>query len=250
MDSKSIVCKNCGFTVEASYCGNCGQKANTYRITWKELVHHLPHAILHLDEGFFYTLKQLTLRPGEALREYLAGKRKRYFNPFLMLLLTAGLCSYLYKHLDLKTILAATRMHELNDQNPTVASKYLAIRNVIFCVICSLGDKLFFFNREHTVPELIVTNTYAFAEISFLQLLFIPVLLLGRHFHVDNFFKELFVATALVYLFIVRYQFYQAKASIKMTIKIAVAVSVYFVIASLVAIKIVRPILALYFVAR
>ena len=52
--------------------------------------HDLTHAITHTDKGFFYTIKELFRRPGIVAREYLAGKRKKYFNPFSLLVIILG----------------------------------------------------------------------------------------------------------------------------------------------------------------
>ena len=144
MGNEIIICKNCGNHFYLKFCNNCGQKSDTHRITWKELFHHLPHAIFHLDEGFFYTIKQLIIRPGHALREYLLGKRKYFFNPFLMLILVTTLCTFLYVYFHFNTIIASVRLDKLEQQNIYIAHSYLAIRNVFFCLVCSIGDYLIF----------------------------------------------------------------------------------------------------------
>ena len=76
-----INCKNCRKTVDGKYCNNCGQKAATGQITIPGLVHDLPHAIFHIDSGILYNLLQLFKRPGDAIDEYIDGKRKPFFHP-------------------------------------------------------------------------------------------------------------------------------------------------------------------------
>jgi len=75
------ICKNCGQTVEKKYCPDCGQKVSVKRIELKHLLHDIPHAIFHVDSGFFYNLKQLFIRPGAAIKDYLEGRRKLFFHP-------------------------------------------------------------------------------------------------------------------------------------------------------------------------
>ena len=41
----------------------------------------LPHAVFHIDRGIIYNVNELFRRPGEAIRGYLAGKRKPFFHP-------------------------------------------------------------------------------------------------------------------------------------------------------------------------
>jgi len=75
------ICKNCGQPVEKKYCPDCGQKVSVKRIELKHLLHDIPHAIFHVDSGFFYNLKQLFIRPGAAIKDYLEGRRKLFFHP-------------------------------------------------------------------------------------------------------------------------------------------------------------------------
>lgn len=63
----------------------------------KWLLHDLPHAVWHVDKGFFFNVVQLTRRPGYAVAEYIEGKRKNYLHPVsFMLVLLAGM--YLVVH--------------------------------------------------------------------------------------------------------------------------------------------------------
>lgn len=85
-------CLNCAtlLTADDKFCPNCGQKSNTHRLSMSHIWHDLTHAITHTDKGFFYTLKGLFYKPGIVAREYLAGKRKKYFNPFSLLVIILG----------------------------------------------------------------------------------------------------------------------------------------------------------------
>lgn len=78
-------CRNCGEQFVKNYCSHCGQKQEEHRIGLGSLLHEIPHAIYHVDHGFFYNLIQLFKRPGPAIREYLEGKRKPFFNPITYL---------------------------------------------------------------------------------------------------------------------------------------------------------------------
>jgi RNA polymerase subunit RPABC4/transcription elongation factor Spt4 len=85
-------CLNCAtlLTADDHYCPTCGQKTNTHRLSMSHIWHDLTHAITHTDKGFFYTIKELFYKPGIVAREYLAGKRKKYFNPFSLLVIILG----------------------------------------------------------------------------------------------------------------------------------------------------------------
>lgn len=86
-------CRNCGTYIEKKYCSHCGQKHDEHRIHLKSLLHDIPHAIFHVDHGFFFNVVQLFKNPGTAIRDYLAGRRKPFFHPitYLAILLVLNL---------------------------------------------------------------------------------------------------------------------------------------------------------------
>lgn len=83
-------CLNCGTPLVGTYCHHCAQRADTGRMDWHWLSHEVQHGIFHVDRGILFTMKQLCLRPGHAVREYLDGKRKRYFPPFTLVMVLAA----------------------------------------------------------------------------------------------------------------------------------------------------------------
>lgn len=90
-------CKNCDTTFEGKHCPECGQKADTHRLTLPHLAHEIFHALTHTDKGILFLIKELMYRPGYVAREYNAGKRKKYFNPFTFLLIVVALQIFILK---------------------------------------------------------------------------------------------------------------------------------------------------------
>ena len=82
-------CLNCGtlLTADDNFCPNCGQKSRTHRLTIPHILHEFFHSFTHADKGFLGLTADLAVRPGLVAREYIAGKRKKYFNPFTYYLL-------------------------------------------------------------------------------------------------------------------------------------------------------------------
>ncbi|WP_249171823.1 DUF3667 domain-containing protein [Erythrobacter sp. JK5] len=78
-------CLNCGATVTASYCGECGQKRHVHR-TISAILHDLIHGVLHLDGKFWETLPLLVFRPGQLTRRYVEGERAKFVSPMAMFL--------------------------------------------------------------------------------------------------------------------------------------------------------------------
>jgi hypothetical protein len=83
------LCANCGnpFRDGDIYCSQCSQQVETHKLTVGHLLHELVHAVTHADKGLFVLIKELAIRPGIVAREYVEGKRKKYFNPFTFVLI-------------------------------------------------------------------------------------------------------------------------------------------------------------------
>lgn len=93
MSQEEHVCPTCGTQFQGNYCPRCGQSSKIGRYSFVKAF------LLFLDvwglgnRGMFRTLRDLILRPGYMIRDYLQGMQMAYFPPFKMffLLITLGL---------------------------------------------------------------------------------------------------------------------------------------------------------------
>ena len=83
-------CSSCGTSFTGNYCPRCGQSAKVGRFSFVKAF------LLFLDvwgvgnRGMFRSIRDLMLRPGYMIRDYLSGMQSAYFPPFKMFfLLTA-----------------------------------------------------------------------------------------------------------------------------------------------------------------
>jgi len=92
----STRCRNCDAPLAEGqiFCGHCGQVAEAHRLTLGSIGHEVMHALFHVDQSIFALLKGLLLRPGHLARDYVEGRRKRYFGPFGFVVITAGLATF------------------------------------------------------------------------------------------------------------------------------------------------------------
>lgn len=78
------VCNNCGHQPLSDYCPNCGQRA-AQRLSTADVFRDSLDKLVELDFGLLRTLKGMLLDPGRVAREYLAGRRRHYVNPLIVL---------------------------------------------------------------------------------------------------------------------------------------------------------------------
>ena len=228
-----ISCKNCGHSYEGKYCPQCRQSADTERITWHEVFHHVWHAVFHADRGLLYTIKELLLRPSRTLKDYLDGKRISHFNPFLFLLIAGGITSFLFFSLHLQPPVREISLEQVEHVNATLAHKYFALVGIVFLLLLSLTDFFFYRKWRLLMSELIVINTFQAAQIMVLTIVSIPFLLLqetltaGAEPQVEV--RTIIKVLILVYLFVTRYQFYEAKGKFGLSLRIALQLSLLVV---------------------
>ncbi len=98
IDTKSVqagACKNCDrpLMAEWRYCADCGQEAALHRLTLPEIGHETLHALWHVDRSVLSLIRALALRPGHVARDYVSGRRKRYYGPFAFLIVSVAIAS-------------------------------------------------------------------------------------------------------------------------------------------------------------
>lgn len=88
MNDTIHACATCGTEYKGNYCPRCGQssKVEPRMSVWKTILMFLDVWGLG-NRGMFRTLRDLILRPGYLICDYLQGKRNAYFPPFKLLFL-------------------------------------------------------------------------------------------------------------------------------------------------------------------
>jgi len=233
-NSNLNICKNCGNNFSGNYCNDCRQSAKTLRITWKELFFQFSHAFFHANKGIIHTIKELIIHPGNAIRDYLNGKRVNHLNPFLFLLLVGGLSTFLYTTIHLKFPNEAIELHKIEIINPMLAHKFFAAIGFNFVILLTITDLIFYYKAGFNLPELIVSNSFQAGQIMVYSIIFLPLIFVQDYFIVNNDsifdIRSLEYLVNLVFLFFTRYQFYKAKRNYYLITKIIIQlVIVYFV---------------------
>ncbi len=178
-------CQNCDNSFEGPFCNMCSQKAETHRFTLKHLLHEIPHSVFHVEKGFFYTMRELTKNPGQTIRNFIGGKRVRYFPPLTYFLLIVGFSFFLSGALHIFDKTFATSNFNaksnpfgkfFNEGSFTTWSKYIfyALIPLTSFVIYLVYKKSKTYNyTEHTIANLYIYGhrTIATILLTFLYLL-------------------------------------------------------------------------------
>ncbi|MGH8253388.1 MAG: DUF3667 domain-containing protein [Steroidobacteraceae bacterium] len=93
-------CENCRAPLSGRYCSACGQRVDTAAHTLAHFIGEAAEVLTHADSRLWRTVWPLLARPGYLTREYFAGRRARYLQPFRLYLITSVLFFVLSAVLD------------------------------------------------------------------------------------------------------------------------------------------------------
>jgi len=218
-------CKNCGAALNGNFCANCGQKSEIHRVTFGHFAHEFFHAFTHTDKGILLLMKELITRPGYVAREYLDGKRKKYFNPLSFLVIISSIYAYISYKSGYFQALTDLQKGQMNmgggrNMNGTIAllvreSFQLSVDNgkviALFLtpVLLSFFSWLFFIRSKNNLSENLVLNSFLISQINIVMaVIFIPLFLLVPAIPV-KINNDIFHVVMLVYMTVAYKQFFK-----------------------------------------
>ncbi len=203
-------CLNCDNNFEGAFCNLCGQKAATHRFTMHEWLHEIPHSILHVDSGFFLTMKTLFMRPGNAVREYLQGKRKLLFSPFVYVL---AMCSFyvVVSHFFENPLKEAKEITNLQEAFDYVDEHYYKIIIPAMIVPMTIASYLAYWKSRFNFAEHLVLNAYLIGQMVIADVILILIASTSFDENYSPWFKFIEFILKYPYWFWVYWQFFQPK---------------------------------------
>ena len=85
MDDTERTCPNCAYQYVGRVCPQCGQVGTWERYSWRQAILNFLDIWGLGNRPMFRTLRELFVRPGYMVRDYLSGHRQFYFPPFKLL---------------------------------------------------------------------------------------------------------------------------------------------------------------------
>lgn len=175
------ICKNCGNEFSGNFCNICGQSAHTHEISVHYIWHDIQHGFFHFEKGILYTLKELFTRPGDAVKEFMDGKRINHFRPLSLLILLGGLYAFLLHtfHIDLipfsRSISEEQSKFNLNIWFNLIEDHF-SIAQIVFLPIFSFASYLAFKKYKIIYAKHIILNAFMLSQRLVVRILFLPFL--------------------------------------------------------------------------
>lgn len=182
------VCTNCGFEYEGKFCPQCGVKKNNGRIYFKDQLHDALYYVFSLDSPITNTFKGLFTNPGKVGREYISGKRKKYYTPIKYFILLTAIYFLTIKLTGIDPVSYKAEGIQKN------MSYFIFLLAPLF----ALNLKLFFFKRGYNYSEYLAYMFYIVGNAFLLLTLNIPLSLIFPNNLLLDFIPFLYVYWALV----------------------------------------------------
>lgn len=86
-----MICRKCHSETGSNFCPDCGNPVNVVRIDRKYIAKELG-SVLNFDKGILFTIKELFIRPGQNIIDFIHYDRNRLVKPVVFLII----CSLAY----------------------------------------------------------------------------------------------------------------------------------------------------------
>ena len=138
--------------------------------------------ITNVDNGFWFTMKELFLRPATVIDSYLSGATRRYYNPFRYYFIIIAVSALLQLSLGIFDLQQAEIRETLNPNMSEEAlqqqlvimeytKKFLNIIPLFILPFIALAFKWMFRKRKWNFAEHLISTTFIYGQTAVLGLL-------------------------------------------------------------------------------
>jgi hypothetical protein len=169
-------CLNCDSAIPATakFCPHCSQRTDTARLSFADMTRDLLHAFVNVERGPLVFAWALLTRPGGIAREYVEGRRRRYYGPFATLAVLVGLTALA---LDLSGFQVLSQ--EVSTAPAALLQRHfnlvLLVQLPLLGVVCALLCR----DARLTLPEHMVLVAYTLGMRAVALTIIMPVALLN-----------------------------------------------------------------------
>jgi hypothetical protein len=239
-----MICKNCEQNLNGSFCSNCGQKSNTHRINSNYLIEEITNNVLQVNSGIFFTIKELSIRPGHSIKEFLNGKRKQHFKPIGFVLLTSALYGLITIFLDEKTFIGSiisgmvAALTEKGLEKSITAntlnwlSNNFSYSSLFLLPFFSLASYICFRKEKYSFFEHLILNCYLTGQHMLIYLISTIIIFLLK---VESYYFPVFTfLLTILFTFWTFNQFFKNRKILSKTLLTFTSYILYFIIVILV----------------
>ena len=150
-------CKNCNAEIKHNYCPNCGQATKIKRIDGYYIAHEIGQ-ILNFERGILFTVRELLIKPGENIKNFISENRNRLVKPIIFIIITSliySLINHLFHIEDGYIKFDETKQSTTGHIFKWVQNNY-GYANIIMGIFIAFWTKLFFRKYNYNFFEILI----------------------------------------------------------------------------------------------
>jgi len=150
-------CKSCNAVLAGNFCSNCGHPAKTKRIDGHYIMHEIEH-VLHFEKGILYTVKELMIKPGTSVKEFLAENRSRLVKPIIFIIITSLIYTLIthFFHIEEGYINFSLDKNSALTAISSWIQNHYGYANILMGIFIAFWLKVFFKKHEYNFFETLI----------------------------------------------------------------------------------------------
>jgi len=150
-------CKSCNAVLAGNFCSNCGHPAKTKRIDGHYIMHEIEH-VLHFEKGILYTVKELLIKPGTSVKEFLAENRSRLVKPIIFIIITSLIYTLIthFFHIEEGYINFSLDKNSALTAISSWIQNHYGYANILMGIFIAFWLKVFFKKHEYNFFETLI----------------------------------------------------------------------------------------------
>lgn len=139
------------------FCSNCKQTVKPKRIDGRYIIHEIEH-VLHFERGILYTIRELLIRPGDNIKNFINENRSRLVKPVIFIIVTSLIYTLISKffHIEEGYIkFDDAKRLQIHTINNWVQSHY-GYSNIIMGGFIAFWLKIFFRKYDYNFFEILI----------------------------------------------------------------------------------------------
>ena len=151
-------CKNCNTEINQNYCPHCGEPAKLNRIDGKYILSEIG-SVLNFDKGILFTIKELLLRPGQSIKNFISNDRNRLVKPIVFIIITSLIYSVSQQLLNFEDGYIDFTTEDKKSAFLTISnwiSNNYGYSNIIMAFLIAFWIKIFFRKHNYNFFEILI----------------------------------------------------------------------------------------------
>ena len=152
------ICKKCNNEFEGNYCFNCGHPQKIERINSHYIISEIA-SVLNFQKGIFHTIKELLIKPGQNIRQFISEDRNRLVKPILFIIICSLTYTLFVQIFEFKD--GYINFH-FDDSNSAMSlifqwiTQNYGYSNILMAVFVAIWIKMFYRKYDYNFYEILI----------------------------------------------------------------------------------------------